>query len=68
MEIFDLENEYIELCNLLKLTGPMLSGGQAKHVINEGLVTVNGQIETRKKCKIRSGQVVAFNGYSIKVK
>jgi len=68
MQEFELENrEYIELHNLLKITGLCNSGGQAKLLIAEGLVNVDGQLETRKRCKIRSGQCVEFNGESIAV-
>ncbi|MFC1617217.1 RNA-binding S4 domain-containing protein [Candidatus Margulisiibacteriota bacterium] len=67
METFKLVDEYVELCNLLKLVGPCLSGGAAKFVISENLVTVDGIIETRKKCKIRSGQLVKYENYKIAV-
>jgi len=67
MEIFKLNSDYIELCSLLKVTGPMLSGGEAKHVISEGLVTVDGQVETRKKCKIHAGKTINYQKFTIKV-
>ena len=55
---FDLVGEYVELCNLLKLTGVANSGGQGKAMVADGLVTVDGQPESRKSAKIRAGQVV----------
>lgn len=55
---FDLVGEYVELCNLLKLTGVASSGGQGKAMVADGLVTVDGQPESRKTAKIRAGQVV----------
>ncbi len=68
MEEFNLAGrEFVELNNLLKLTGMCPSGGTAKMVIGEGHVTVNGQQELRKRCKIRSGQVVEFEGQQITV-
>jgi len=68
MESFDLEDhEYIALCDLLKLTGLTHSGGSAKLVISDGLVRVDGVIETRKRCKIRPGQTVAFDGRQVRV-
>jgi len=67
METFELDSEYIELCMLLKLCGPRVSGGQAKFLISEGDVQVDGQVELRKKCKIRAGQVVAYGPYTIRV-
>ena len=68
METFNLDGrEFVELNNLLKLTGMCPSGGAAKMAIAEGYVTVDGQVELRKRCKIRSGQVVEFEGHKIAV-
>ncbi|AYA39230.1 ribosome-associated protein YbcJ [Xenorhabdus nematophila] len=68
MEIFYLENHpYVELCDLLKLQGWCESGAAAKAVIAEGLVQVDGQAETRKRCKIIAGKIVTFNGESVRV-
>ena len=69
MEEFSLEGrEFIELNNLLKIKGLCPSGGMAKAVIGEGLVKVDGNVELRKRCKIRAGQVVEFDGHAITVK
>ena len=69
MEEFQLEGrEFIELHNLLKVTGLCESGGMAKAVIAEGLVRVDGNVELRKRCKIRAGQVVEFDGHTIYIK
>ena len=57
----------IALHNLLKLEGWCESGAAAKHAIEEGRVLVNGQVELRKRCKIIAGQVVEFEGNSVKV-
>lgn len=68
MEEFDLDgHEYVELNNLLKLTSKCSSGGIAKMMIADGQVRVNGQIELRKRCKIRSGQRVEFAGQEITI-
>lgn len=68
MHEFELEgNEFIELNNLLKVTGLVHSGGLAKSLIGEGLVQVDGAVELRKRCKIRVGQVVEFEGEQIHV-
>jgi ribosome-associated protein len=67
MEEFTINTEYIELCSLLKLAGPMMSGGQAKIVISEGMVKVNGTTETRKKNKVKPGSIVEFDSFKIKV-
>ena len=69
MDEFKLEGrEFIELNNLLKIKGLCESGGMAKAVIAGGLVRVDNNIELRKRCKIRAGQVVEFDGHSITVK
>lgn len=61
------DNEYIALCDLLKLAGLAESGGQAKAAIADGMVRRNGQIETRKTAKIRGGEVIEFNGAVLEV-
>jgi ribosome-associated protein len=66
-EPFVLRGETIDLHQLLKASGLCGSGGEAKQVIQAGLVKVDGQVEIRKACKIRRGQQVAFNGELIKV-
>jgi ribosome-associated protein len=68
MEEFELKGEYIELNDLLKVTGLCSSGGEAKMMIAEGLVRVDGAVELRKRCKIRPGQVVEFEGHVIAVR
>lgn len=68
MEEFDLEDrEFVELSNLLKLTGLCGSGGMAKVAISKGLVEVDGSVELRKRCKIRVGQRIEFEGAQILV-
>lgn len=64
---FRLDGEYVELCNLLKLTGVADSGGQGKALVAEGAVTVDGQPESRKTAKIRAGQMVECHGTRITV-
>ncbi len=68
MEIFSLAgHDYIELNNLLKVVGLVGSGGMAKTLIAEGMVIVDGNVELRKRCKIRTGQVVEFQNEIVKV-
>ena len=67
METFACKTEYIELFKLLKVTGMIDTGGMAKMVIADGLVTVDGEVETRKACKIRPGQIVSFEGQEVQV-
>ena len=64
---FELIGEYIELNKLLKLVGFCGSGGQAKAVVADGLVKVDGNVELRKRCKIRKEQIVDFAGQSIRI-
>jgi ribosome-associated protein len=64
---FELQGEFIELCNLLKLAGIANSGGQGKVMVSDGIVQVDGNIETRRTAKIRSGQVVECLGQTVKV-
>ena len=59
---FTLTEESIQLCQLLKVAGLVGTGGEAKHCISEGMVEVDGVVETRKKKQIRSGQVIQFDG------
>lgn len=68
MAIFELgKHPHVELCDLLKLEGWSDSGAQAKAMIAEGLVKVDGAVETRKRCKIVAGQTVTFASLSITV-
>ena len=64
---FTLKDEYIELCKLLKAANLVMSGGEGKEVVAQGMVFVDGQLETRKRCKIRPGQRVEFEGIEILV-
>jgi ribosome-associated protein len=65
---FSLEGaEYIEVIQLLKLTGICDSGGAGKALVDEGQVKVDGITESRKTAKIRAGQTVACEDFSIVV-
>jgi ribosome-associated protein len=64
---FELRGEFIELNQLLKLTGLCSSGGAGKMLVAGGRVKVDGQVELRKTCKIRMGQTVEFEGQKILV-
>ena len=59
--------EFIELHKLLKFLGVAESGAEAKRLVAEGLVTVDGAVELRKACKIRAGQVVQTGDVRIPV-
>jgi len=64
---FELRDAFIPLDALLKAVGLAASGGAAKAAVAAGQVFVDGQLETRKRCKIRAGQVVSVAGVSIRV-
>ncbi|WP_166206373.1 RNA-binding S4 domain-containing protein [Cognatiluteimonas telluris] len=64
---FKLEQAYVELNQLLKLTGLCDSGGAGKAIVASGIVSVDGRIELRKTCKIHAGQVVRVGDDEISV-
>lgn len=64
---FELKAEFIALCDLLKLAGIADSGGQGKVLVADGVVRVNGEIESRKTAKIRAGQIVECFDHRIAV-
>ena len=65
---FELRGDYVELCDLLKLTGIADSGGAGKALVAMGEVTLDGQPEQRKTAKIRAGQRVECRGVRISVR
>lgn len=64
---FELRGEHIALDSLLKATGLAESGGAAKQAITGGMVRVDGQVELRRGCKLRAGQVVEAAGAWIRI-
>lgn len=64
---FDLDGEYVELNQLLKLCGLCDSGGAGKALVASGAVRVDGRPEARKTAKIRAGQVVGVDDVEIHV-
>lgn len=56
----ELTREPVELYKILKFEGMVASGGEAKMVISEGMVLVNGKVETRKRKKIVAGDTIEF--------
>ena len=67
METIRLRDEYIKLGQALKATGMVESGVEAKEVIQEGLVMVNGETDTRRGCKLYGGDIVLFDGEEIRI-
>ena len=64
---FSLNREFVQLNQLLKLTGLCDSGGAGKALVATGTVAVDGSVELRKTCKIRVGQVVTLGDVEISV-
>jgi len=67
MRVVEIEEEPIELYKILKFENMVQSGGEAKFVIAEGLVRVNGEIETRKRKKIVSGDIIEFGEETFRI-
>jgi ribosome-associated protein len=67
MRIVEITKEPVELYKILKFEGLVTTGGEAKLLIGDGQVTVNGEIETRRRKKIVDGDVIAFRGEEIQV-
>jgi ribosome-associated protein len=64
---FKIEGEYIELIQLLKAIGLAQTGGHAKMIVDEEMVMRNGELETRKRAKLLSGDVVVVENYQIEL-
>lgn len=62
-----IDSEFIKLDQFLKLVDVASTGGHAKFLIQEGLVKVNGEIETRRGKKLRSNDIVEVEGNKIKI-
>jgi ribosome-associated protein len=64
---FELDRDFVELNQLLKLTGLCDSGGSGKQLVASGAVRVDGAVELRKTCKIHAGQQVVIGDVAIDV-
>ena len=67
METITINTEYIKLDALLKYAALVGTGGEAKTVIAEGLVTVNGEVCTMRGKKLRPGDRVTFGGQTVEI-
>ena len=67
MRKVEITREPVELYKILKFEGLVTTGGEAKLLIGDGQVTVNGDIETRRRRKIVSGDVIQFRGERLEV-
>lgn len=68
MKIININQEPVQLYKILKFEGLVESGAAAKIVISDGLVLVNDTLETRKRRKIITGDIISFNGEKMCVK
>lgn len=68
MREVEISNEPTELYKILKFEGLVASGGEAKHVIAEGLVLLNGVVETQKRKKVLAGDTIGFAGEELNIK
>ena len=67
MEVITIRDEFIKLGQALKLAGFVDSGVEAKIVIQDGLVKVNGVVDDRRGRKLYSGDIVTFRGESFQI-
>ena len=67
MEKVAIRDEFIKLGQVLKLAGLVDSGVDAKYIIQDGLVKVNGEIETRRGKKIVPGDTIEYDGKTVEV-
>ncbi len=68
MKIVEIDREPVELYKILKFEGLVGSGGEAKLLVGDGQVSVNGQVETRRRKKIVAGDVIEFRGETLQIK
>ena len=67
MITFKVEGDYIPMIQLLKATNLVETGGEAQIVVAEGEVKYNGEVDYRKRLKVKKGDLVEFRGTKIKV-
>ncbi|TJZ63487.1 RNA-binding S4 domain-containing protein [Sphingobacterium olei] len=67
MQTFTLEGEFIPLIQLLKALNWVEHGGMAQRMVEEGLVKYNGEVDFRKRLKVRRGDVIEFEGRQVEI-
>ena len=67
MEVIKLRDEYIKLGQALKAAGLVETGVDDKYAIEDGLVKVNGEVATQRGKKLHAGDVVSYDGETIKI-
>jgi ribosome-associated protein len=65
--VVKLRDEFIKLGQALKAAGLVESGAEAKEVITDGLVQVNGETDTRRGRKLYAGDIITFDGEEVKI-
>lgn len=68
MRQVDITKEPVELYKILKFEGLVTTGGEAKLLIGDGQVIVNGEVETRRRKKIVNGDVIEFRGEKLQIR
>ena len=68
MKEFEITTEFIKLDQFLKFAEVVSSGGEAKELISQGEVKVNGEVDTRRGKKLRSGDEIEVSGESYRIK
>jgi ribosome-associated protein len=64
---FKVTGDYIPMIQLLKAANLVQTGGEAQIVVEQGEVSYNGQVDYRKRLKVKQGDIVEFRGQQIKV-
>lgn len=67
MQNYLLDSEYIHLIQLLKVLNWVQTGGHAQIVVTEGLVKYNGEVDYRKRLKVKKGDTVEYDGNIVKI-
>lgn len=67
MQTFTLQGDFIPLIQLLKAMNWVEHGGMAQRMVEEGLVRYNGEVDYRKRLKVKRGDVVEFEGMQVKI-
>lgn len=67
MESIQIRDEFIKLGQAMKLAGLVDSGVEAKDVITDGQVTVNGEVDVRRGRKLYNGDIVEYNGQKFQI-
>lgn len=67
MQTFTLQGDFIPLIQLLKAMNWVEHGGMAQRMVEEGLVRYNGEVDYRKRLKVKRGDVVEFEGMEVKI-